>query len=956
MQRSARGLFCWLLGLVAALHPLAVSASVLWFGDKDGLHQIDTVANRVIVDVALEPAVAVAVNAADGSVWALTQSRLLQLTRQGAVSAQVSIRDLGTGLGAPRLLVLNPNDASVWAGFENRVLHVDAGGIVRNTLPIAAQDLAVAQDGSLWVLGQSFLQQYDAAASLLKNVALTAGMQRMKHIALDDTGGAIWLAGDKDLLELSLSSPGHVVQAIVVPETTSAIATDVQTGELWLLGQNGLFSYGRDGTPHVSRDLRDFSISNPQSLVFDFPSQAVWVGHQQGLSRISVSGTLVAAFPADTKVVAIAIGRAPLNIVPVVSIVSPRDGALLDSATPLIRVHYDALCGTSSCGFPNSFFSSFSLSALLNGTQVGSLFVFDPATGGATFTPATRLPEGSSTLSAQARDAFGKTSETVSVSFTVDTIAPGFRNVAPPSGSTFSSPSITITGSVDDSSASVSLGGQTQGQNFSFPVTLNSGDNSFTLLARDPAGNTSTFPLSYVFNLPPAVSITSPSNGANFSAPASFTVTANATDSDGTIAKVEFFTNGVPAGVDSVAPYSVGVTNLAQGTYVFTAQATDNRGATTTSAPVTVTVGPPNALPAVRLLSPANGTSFSAPASVVVLATASDSDGTIAKVEFFRDGVLAATTTTSPYTATITGIPAGTHTLAARATDDRGGATTSASATITVATTSLTITSPISGASIAGDTVLVTGRIVGLSNAGVNVSGRIAAIDGFGNFWVVAPLTAGSNTITATLTTVDGALLTQSVTVTATGEPLPFGVGGNPLIGLAPLAVTFTITNPTSGNALFTFDGFGPFSLPAGSAVQLSVTYPAGVFAPNIVITDSGGRTFAQQLVVDSRDPARMDQMFRSIWSGLNNALVAGDKEGAMRYLNGVAKKKFGPVFDVLMPFMSEIVASYSPIAKSSISKGIAEYAVSRIDNGRRRLYLVYFLLDADGVWRVDEM
>ncbi len=96
--------------------------------------------------------------------------------------------------------------------------------------------------------------------------------------------------------------------------------------------------------------------------------------------------------------------------------------------------------------------------------------------------------------------------------------------------------------------------------------------------------------------------------------------------------------------------------------------------------------------------------------------------------------------------------------------------------------------------------------------------------------------------------------------------------------------------------------------------------------------------------------------MFRAMWNGMNNALVAGDKDGAMRYLNGSAQRKFGPVFDALIPFMSDIVASYSVLARASVSTAIGEYAVMRTENGQKRLYLIYFLLGADGVWRIDEM
>jgi hypothetical protein len=168
--------------------------------------------------------------------------------------------------------------------------------------------------------------------------------------------------------------------------------------------------------------------------------------------------------------------------------------------------------------------------------------------------------------------------------------------------------------------------------------------------------------------------------------------------------------------------------------------------------------------------------------------------------------------------------------------------------------------------------------------------------------------------------------------------------------------VVFTVSNPTGGDVSFTFDGFGPFFLPAGATAQLSLTYPAGVFSATVLFTDGAGATFSHRLVIDSRDAAQMDQMFRAIWNGMNNALVAGDKEGAMRYLSDTARRKFGPVFDVLMPFMPGIVSSYSPLARASITAGIGEYAVTRMEGGAKRLFLIYFLQDVNGVWRIDEM
>ncbi|HTD65103.1 MAG TPA: Ig-like domain-containing protein, partial [Candidatus Limnocylindria bacterium] len=91
-------------------------------------------------------------------------------------------------------------------------------------------------------------------------------------------------------------------------------------------------------------------------------------------------------------------------------------------------------------------------------------------------------------------------------------------------------------------------------------------------------------------NLPPSVSITNPGNGATFTAPASFTLGASAADNDGAVVSVEFFINETSAGVSQGLPFSVNVNALAAGNYSITAAATDNQGAISTSAVVTISV------------------------------------------------------------------------------------------------------------------------------------------------------------------------------------------------------------------------------------------------------------------------------------------------------------------------------------------------------------------------------
>ena len=93
-------------------------------------------------------------------------------------------------------------------------------------------------------------------------------------------------------------------------------------------------------------------------------------------------------------------------------------------------------------------------------------------------------------------------------------------------------------------------------------------------------------------NRPPIVTLTSPSAGAAYAAPATITLSADAVDPDGEIARVEFFAGSELVGTEGAAPYTLNWTGVQAGTYALTAVAYDVSGASARSAPVTVTVSP----------------------------------------------------------------------------------------------------------------------------------------------------------------------------------------------------------------------------------------------------------------------------------------------------------------------------------------------------------------------------
>ena len=108
-----------------------------------------------------------------------------------------------------------------------------------------------------------------------------------------------------------------------------------------------------------------------------------------------------------------------------------------------------------------------------------------------------------------------------------------------------------------------------------------------------------------------------------------------ATDSDGTISKVDFYRANTLINTATTAPYSIVWANVPAGTYSLTAKATDNNNGTKTSTAVSITVAvPPNVSPTIAITSPANNTIVNGP-TVAINATAIDSDGTVKKIDFF---------------------------------------------------------------------------------------------------------------------------------------------------------------------------------------------------------------------------------------------------------------------------------------------------------------------------------
>jgi uncharacterized repeat protein (TIGR02059 family) len=210
------------------------------------------------------------------------------------------------------------------------------------------------------------------------------------------------------------------------------------------------------------------------------------------------------------------------------------------------------------------------------------------------------------------------------------------------------------------------------------PLQSTSGGQVATISAQNVTNNTVLPP-----NISPTIGIISPNNNSIFTAPANITITANASDTDGTITLVEFYNGTTKLGSKSISPYSFTWNNVTQGTYSITAVATDNSGAETTSSAISVLVSaattppPDNQLPTVSISSPAKGNKFDAPVDIDIEVIATDPDGKITKVELFNGSEKIAELNSAPYSYIWKRVSAGAYQIKAIATDNSNGTTTS---------------------------------------------------------------------------------------------------------------------------------------------------------------------------------------------------------------------------------------------------------------------------------------
>jgi len=240
--------------------------------------------------------------------------------------------------------------------------------------------------------------------------------------------------------------------------------------------------------------------------------------------------------------------------------------------------------------------------------------------------------------------------------------------------------------------------------------TLAAGTYTLKAVATSISGQVSEKSVSIIVkakvNQVPTVALTAPANNSAYTSPASIALAATASDVDGSIASVQFYNGTTLIGTSVASPYAYAWTNVAAGTYMITAVATDNSGAKTTSGMVTVIVSAPVEQPVLTFINLPASNTITQGDTLGMHVDATHSTG-ISNVILYLNGVALHQENLAPYDwtdASLQTLAAGTYTLKAVATSI-SGQVAEKSVMITV---KAVVVGPVSNAYISQDFVYYT--------------------------------------------------------------------------------------------------------------------------------------------------------------------------------------------------------------------------------------------------------
>ncbi|MFZ5531826.1 MAG: Ig-like domain-containing protein, partial [Pseudomonadota bacterium] len=499
-------------GLVAS-SSLSLSAGTppVWVSDGgDQVWQIDADTHTVLRGVALpDGARALAVDPYDHSLWALTETRLMQFSVAGIVMINTSLAsylDAGDTNYKP---VLNPYGGNLWVGAGKTLLRLNPQGTpdIHTRLPDVIRQLAMGFDETLWVLTQKELISFSPAGQVTRrNTLVSLGFtatNKPESIAVDALGKVLWLSAPRTLVRINTAvfdAPALVhTQPAPQPQFISPIALNAFDGTLSLATGDTLLMFDRQGVLQRMVNLAAWNVKKPRGVVFEPQSKTLWLGANGGLiAHLSAGGALLGTLTSGSDPQGETIfGVMPAHLLPTLKLKAPASGSRINYASPQIELTLGASCNGWACDIGDEYLSALMLEIAIDGVAIPAS-AWAITGNDAVYSPGA-LPEGAVDIEGTATDFLNHVSATLHDSFIID-LPPVITVTSPINGLLTNQAQQTLLGFVNEP-VQLTLNGTLLAappptQQFTHTLTLQEGINHYSLVAIDLGGNQTTYAFS----------------------------------------------------------------------------------------------------------------------------------------------------------------------------------------------------------------------------------------------------------------------------------------------------------------------------------------------------------------------------------------------------------------------------------------------------------------------------
>jgi hypothetical protein len=155
------------------------------------------------------------------------------------------------------------------------------------------------------------------------------------------------------------------------------------------------------------------------------------------------------------------------------------------------------------------------------------------------------------------------------------------------------------------------------------------------------------------------------------------------------------------------------------------------------------------------------------------------------------------------------------------------------------------------------------------------------------------------------------------------------------------------------------FDGDGVVDYTGATFEDISHIYTTErTFYPTVTVTDNQGNIYSDTIAITVLNKTEIDTLLKEKWKGMKGALRLRNIETALSSFLESSRESYRQAFNIIQEDLPLIISQMQTIEMIYLIDNIAKYRINRtqdIDGVPHTItYYIYFVKNADGIWKID--